>query len=115
MGDFGVYANFDVSVGLDIMLRGPNAKCYNNPAGLKGWYCEGALYIDAYAGVGIEFKGKEFELASVSIHTGIAGRLPHPTYLEGNVNCNYRILAGSIKGDFDLNFNYGDNCPVVYN
>lgn len=51
---------------------------------------------------------------NASVNAVVAAKGPKPIYFAGDFNCNYTICDG-LSGNFNYNFDYGDNCAPVPN
>ena len=118
---FTVYGGFNFGTGFDIMLAnyGPNAHCSGTgaAAGLNGWQAQGQLYIYLQGTIGAygRFAGNDFNLQILQANVAaiIGGQAPRPTYLYGAIGCQYNILGGLVSGQFNFDYEFGQNCSVV--
>ncbi|HET8963917.1 MAG TPA: hypothetical protein VFM99_08470, partial [Chitinophagales bacterium] len=115
---FNVYGNVSIAIGFDVMLQKfpPSYKCSNTnkTPGFKGWFVKGDLYgyLDASVGIKGSCKLGSFDekICSFSGAMLLYGELPKPSYIEGHVACEYKVLGGLKKGNFDFDFKKGTRC-----
>lgn len=120
LSDFAVYYNLSFTAGFDLMALdyGSKAHCSGSstPAGFNGWYANGNIYAALSGNVGARGKYLEqdfdIQLLTVSAAALLGGKFPNPSHINGNVAVSYNFLR-VFKGNFNFNFELGDNCNVV--
>jgi hypothetical protein len=116
-----IYGNFGCGLGFDMLLKnyGSLSTCSNTgkPVGINGWYAQGQAYGWVSANLSIDvdlliYKGRhsifDAELAAL-----LEAKAPNPFWMKGNVAGNYNILGGLVKGDFNIDFEIGEQCSLV--
>ncbi|NIG55052.1 hypothetical protein [Chitinophaga sp. Cy-1792] len=118
--DFGVYGDFALGAGTDILLRNyGEARCKgsNSVIGFNGWYASGQAYVYVKGDVGIRVKvfGKKrgFSIASLSAAVLLQAKLPNPSWFRGMVGVKYRILGGLVSGKANIKIELGTQCEIV--
>ncbi len=118
--DFGVYGEFAIGAGTDILLRNyGEARCKgsNSPLGFNGWYASGQAYAFLKGDVGIRVKvfGKKrgFSIAKLSAAVLLQAKLPNPSWFRGMVGVKYSVLGGLIKGKANIKVELGTQCEIV--
>ncbi|MFB6454155.1 hypothetical protein ACE38W_02705 [Chitinophaga sp. Hz27] len=118
--DFGVYGDFALGAGTDILLRNyGEARCKgsNSVIGFNGWYASGQAYVFVKGDVGIRVKvfGKKrgFSIASLSAAVLLQAKLPNPSWFRGMVGVKYAVLGGLVKGTANIKIELGTQCEVV--
>ncbi len=118
--DYGVYGEFAIGAGTDILLRDyGEARCKgsNSVIGLNGWYAAGQAYVFLKGDVGIRVKvfGKKrgFSIASLAAAVLLQAKLPNPSWFSGNVGVKYAVLGGLIKGSANIRVELGSQCEIV--
>ncbi|MBL7998840.1 MAG: hypothetical protein JNL32_09405, partial [Candidatus Kapabacteria bacterium] len=116
------YASLKFFAGFDFSLLnyGPNASCANTGGamGINGWYAMGQMYarVDASIGLFVDlwFVQGRFEILGLRAAAYIAAGLPNPSWMQGAVGGEYRILGGAIRGNCQFQFSIGEECrPLV--
>jgi hypothetical protein len=117
---FNVYIQGGFGAGFDMTLYnyGPTAHCVGSTGdfGMGGWYLNGQLYsyISLNAGVAGRYLGMDFDLNLINASAAmvLSGKLPKPTYVQGQV-----ALQATILGVFNMNlnaaFSLGTDCTVT--
>ncbi|MGN7824691.1 hypothetical protein ACTJJB_31500 [Chitinophaga sp. 22536] len=118
--DFGVYGEFALGAGTDILLRNyGEARCKgsNSIIGFNGWYASGQAYVFVKGDVGIRVKvfGKKrgFSIAKLSAAVLLQAKLPNPSWFRGMVGVKYAVLGGLIKGTANIKIELGSQCELV--
>ncbi|RBL89989.1 hypothetical protein [Chitinophaga flava] len=118
--DFGVYGDFALGAGTDILLRNyGEARCKgsNSVIGFNGWYASGQAYVFVKGDVGIRVKvfGKKrgFSIAKLSAAVLLQAKLPNPSWFRGMVGVKYAVLGGLIKGTANIKIELGSQCEIV--
>ncbi|SFD54740.1 hypothetical protein SAMN05518672_102380 [Chitinophaga sp. CF118] len=118
--DYGVYGEFAIGAGSDILLRDyGDARCKgsNSVIGFNGWYASGQAYAFLKGDVGIRAKilGKKrgFSIASLSAAVLLQAKFPNPSWFRGMVGVKYAILGGMIKGSANIKVELGSQCELV--
>lgn len=114
------YGQFGITAGYDIMLKNyEDAICGNTgkKPGINGWYASGNAYGVLNGKIGIEtklFRKKiKQEIFSVYAYAVLQAKLPKPTWMQGAIGGDYKILGGLIKGHCDFEFEVGEPCEVI--
>ena len=111
------YASFFAGGGFDVMLinYGNTAYCKGStpPLGANGWYAQGQAYIYLEGKVGIAVKRRRFDIVSLGLAALLQAKGPNPTWLQGRATGNFRILGGLVKGNFNVKFQFGQQCELV--
>lgn len=118
---FTVYGGFGFGTGFDMMLMnyGPNGHCASTGerVGLNGWQAQGQLYIWLQGTIGAygHFAGSDFnvQILQANVAAIVGGKAPRPTYLYGAIGCQYNILCGAVHGQFNFDYQFGNDCSVV--
>ena len=98
---------------------------------MNGWLASGTMYLYMQGSVGI--KGnihflpgcncdkfwcvcEDFDLKifDAGVAAMVGGKLPKPIYFYGEFGCYYEIL-GVVKGNFNFNYEFGNDCVPVSN
>lgn len=118
--DYGVYGEFAVGAGADILLRNyGEAKCKgsNSVIGFNGWYASGQAYAYLKGDVGIRVKvfgrKKGFSIAKLSAAVLVQAKLPNPAWFRGMVGVKYSVLGGMVKGKANIKVELGSECEIV--
>lgn len=118
--DYGVYGEFALGAGADILLRNyGDAKCKgsNSVIGINGWYASGQAYVFVKGDVGIRVKvlGKKrgFSIAKLSAAVLLQAKLPNPAWFRGMVGVKYAVLGGLVKGTANIKIELGTQCEVM--
>lgn len=118
--DYGVYGEFAIGAGSDILLRDyGEARCKgsNSPLGFNGWYASGQAYAYLKGDVGIRVKvfGKKkgFSIAKLSAAVLLQAKGPNPSWFRGMVGVKYSILGGMVKGNANVKVELGTQCEIV--
>ncbi|MCF6404555.1 hypothetical protein L3C95_16785 [Chitinophaga filiformis] len=118
--DYGVYGEFAIGAGADILLRNyGEARCKgsNSPLGFNGWYASGQAYAYLKGDVGIRVKvfGKKrgFSIAKLSAAVLLQAKLPNPSWFRGMVGVKYSVLGGIVKGTANIKVELGSQCEIV--
>lgn len=118
--DYGVYGEFAIGAGSDILLRDyGDAKCKgsNSIIGFNGWYASGQAYAFLKGDVGIRAKvlGKKrgFSIAQLSAAVLLQAKAPNPSWFRGMVGVKYAILGGMIKGTAKIKVELGTQCEIA--
>lgn len=119
--DYGVYGEFAIGAGADILLRnyGEDAKCKgsNSVIGFNGWYASGQAYAYLKGDVGIRVKvlrkKRSFNIAKLTAAVLLQAKLPNPSWFQGTVAVNYSVLGGLVKGSANIGVELGSQCEIV--
>jgi len=118
--DYGVYGDFAIGAGADILLRNyGEAKCKgsNSIIGFNGWYASGQAYAYLKGDVGIRVKvfGKKrgFSIAKLSAAVLVQAKLPNPSWFRGMVGVKYSVLGGMVKGKANIKVELGSQCEIM--
>ncbi|SEW37912.1 hypothetical protein SAMN05428988_4747 [Chitinophaga sp. YR573] len=118
--DYGVYGEFAIGAGADVLLRDyGEARCKgsNSIIGFNGWYAAGQAYAYLKGDVGIRVKvfGKKrgFSIAKLSAAVLLQAKFPNPSWLRGMVGVKYSVLGGMIKGKANIKVELGTQCELV--
>jgi hypothetical protein len=118
--DYGVYGEFAIGAGADILLRNyGEAKCKgsNSIIGFNGWYASGQAYAYLKGDVGIRVKvfGKKrgFSIAKLSAAVLVQAKLPNPSWFRGMVGVKYSVLGGMVKGKANIKVELGSQCEIM--
>lgn len=117
------YYDFAAGIGFDINIRkygdaicaggGPNAPAI----GVNGWYAAGQAWAYAQGSIGIDVKLLFVTVRKEILSAGVAAVLqlkgPNPTWARGTFAGYYSILGGLIKGSFNVQAEFGENCVIV--
>ncbi|MES2396721.1 MAG: hypothetical protein V4549_11990, partial [Bacteroidota bacterium] len=108
---FTVYGYANFTMGFDVMMT-KGVTCANGYAasGINGWYLRGNVYASFNAAVGIKRKKLDVNILTFSASAQVYAELMDPSYVCGYLDCNYSILAGSISGSFNYDFQQGTAC-----
>ncbi len=116
------YGQISAIIGFDMALLnyGTGTRCegMSGPIGINGWYAMGQIYASVAASIGLHvdlwFVEGDFEILSLHVGAALQGAGPNPTWVQGAVGGQYRILGGLIKGRCSFEFKKGEECrPVV--
>ncbi|WP_435355900.1 hypothetical protein [Emticicia sp. SJ17W-69] len=117
VGVSGGYKNIvrisaEARAGLDMMLThyGDGAYCEGREGqgiGINHWRAAGQLYVIGQAGV----SAFGFDVLSLELGALLKGSAPNPTYGEGQVALNFRVLMKNYH--INAGFQVGENCKVV--
>jgi hypothetical protein len=116
------YGQIAAEVGFDMALlnygQGTTCEGMTGPMGLNGWYASGQIYaaLAASIGIGVDltFVKGNFEILSLNAGAVLTGGAPNPTWVQGAVGGNYRILGGRINGHCNFQFQMGEVCqPMI--
>jgi hypothetical protein len=117
--DYGVYGEFAIGAGSDILLRDygdATCKGSNSIIGFNGWYASGQAYAFLKGDVGIRAKvlGKQrgFSIAKLSAAVLLQAKAPNPAWFRGMVGVKYAILGGMIKGTAKVKVELGTQCEI---
>jgi hypothetical protein len=118
--DYGVYGDFAIGAGADILLRDyGEARCKgsNSIIGFNGWYASGQSYAYLKGDVGIRVKvfGKKrgFSIAKLSAAVLLQAKLPNPSWFRGMVGVKYSVLGGLVKGNANIKVELGTQCEIM--
>lgn len=119
--DYGVYGEFAVGAGADILLRnyGENARCKGGSGsiGVNGWYASGQAYAFLRGEVGIRAKifgrKRSFVIASLAAAALLEAKLPNPSWFMGQVGVRYSVLGGLVSGSANIKVELGTKCEIV--
>ncbi|WP_212004584.1 hypothetical protein [Chitinophaga sp. HK235] len=118
--DYGIYGEFAIGAGTDILLRNyGEARCKgsNSLIGFNGWYASGQAYVFLKGDVGIRVKifgsKKNFSIAKLSAAVLLQAKLPNPSWFRGMVGIKYEVLGGLIKGRANIKVELGSQCEIV--
>lgn len=117
---FNVYGNFTFLMGFDMMMidYGSGAYCSENSSekiGLNGNLANGSMYIYLSGSVGISWKKHNFTIFNSSVSAFVNGKIPKPVYFIGYFLCEYDVLGGLVNGEFNFNYEFGDDCTPIKN
>lgn len=133
---------FGLGFDMMMLNYGKNGYCQesNEKIGMKGWLAEGSMYIWMNGSLKIgatlptlttctkevciadicknidypcfvdRYHEKTFFQAQVA--AVVEGKLPKPVYFSGKIKASYDLL-GVIKGNYEYNYEYGNNCTPV--
>ncbi len=114
------YGRFGCGLGFDILMKNNgNRTCENRSGalGINGWYAEGQAYGWIAANVGIEvdlpFYSGNYEIFDMGVAALLEAKAPNPFWMKGAVVGHYKILNGKVNGDFDFEFEIGEQCKLV--
>lgn len=114
-GDVAALAGFDLA-----MLKHEGISCEGQSSGnigINGWYATGQVYSYLNASIGMHvdvwFTSGNFEILSVSAAAMLSAGLPNPTWIQGTIGGNYRILGGAVKGYCNYQFKMGELCEMI--
>lgn len=118
-----IYANLNVMVGMDIMLRNTeNMVCSGGATndggiGINNYYGTGQAYagIEGELGVRGKILGKKIDIEFLyfAAKTILEAGGPNPFWMRGEAAISYRILNGLVKGNAQLEFNAGEPCYPI--
>ncbi|HEY0611966.1 MAG TPA: hypothetical protein VGD35_19975 [Chitinophaga sp.] len=118
--DYGVYGEFAIGAGTDILLRNyGEARCKgsNSVIGFNGWYASGQAYVFLKGEVGIRVRvfGRKrgFSIAKLAAAVLLQAKLPNPSWFRGVVGVKYSILGGMVKGKANIKVELGSQCELV--
>lgn len=118
--DYGVYGEFALGAGSDILLRNyGEARCKgsNSIIGFNGWYASGQAYVFMKGDVGIRAKvfgrRRSFSIAKMSAAILLQAKLPNPAWFRGMAGVKYSILGGMIKGSANIKIELGTQCEIL--
>ncbi|UPK68400.1 hypothetical protein [Chitinophaga filiformis] len=118
--DYGIYGEFAIGAGADILLRNyGEARCKgsNSIIGFNGWYASGQAYAYLKGNVGIRVKvlGKKrsFDIAKLSAAILVQAKLPNPSWFRGMAGVKYSVLGGLVKGTANIKVELGSQCEIV--
>lgn len=135
---FTVYYSLAFGAGFDMMMMdyGSNGYCsgdINSKIGLNGKLASGSMYLYLTGNVGVKGSGRfprdckncknpfclcesfNKSICTVGVAAIVTGKLPKPLYLAGHVFCEYEVLGGLVRGNFNLNYKHGTNCTPIQN
>lgn len=117
------YYDFAAGIGFDINIRKyGDAICAgggaNAPAiGINGWYAAGQAWAYASGSIGIDVKILFVNVRKEILSAGVAAVLqlkgPNPTWARGTFAGYYSILGGLIRGNFNVQAEFGENCIIT--
>lgn len=114
-----MYANFNVGLGFDVMLKDyAQAQCRGRSGtiGMDGWYAMGQTYAYLQGELGVKVKLWLIRIRVPVIKGGAAALLqaglPDPTFFKGYLGVNLNVL-GLIKGKARFKLSIGEECDVV--
>ncbi|SEW39685.1 hypothetical protein SAMN05428988_5134 [Chitinophaga sp. YR573] len=118
--DYGVYGEFALGAGADILLRNyGEARCKGSGSviGFNGWYASGQAYVYLKGDVGIRVKvfGKKrgFSIAKLSAAVLLQAKLPNPAWFRGMVGVKYSVMGGLVKGKANIKIELGTQCEIM--
>ncbi|KAA2242744.1 hypothetical protein F0L74_09460 [Chitinophaga agrisoli] len=118
--DYGVYGEFAVGAGSDILLRDyGEAKCKgsNSVIGFNGWYASGQAYVFLKGEVGIRVKvfrkKRSFIIAQLAAAVLLQAKAPNPAWFRGAAAVKYSVLGGLIKGNSSIKVELGSQCEIM--
>ncbi len=118
--DYGVYGEFAVGAGADIMLRNyGEARCKgsNSVIGFNGWYASGQAYVFLKGDVGIRVKvfgrKRSFSIASLAAAVLLQAKAPNPAWFRGAAAVKYSVLGGLVKGNASIKVELGSQCEIM--
>ena len=115
-----LYARFAMGAGFDVMLKnyGSSAHCAGSgdPVGINGWYAQGQAYAYLSGKLGIRIKAfgirKKFVIVEGQTAALLQAGLPNPTWFDGYLAGNFRLLGGAIKGAYKFKLSVGEPCTI---
>ena len=118
--DYGVYGEFAIGAGSDILLRNygdATCKGSNSVIGFNGWYASGQAYAFLKGDVGLRVKvfGKKraFSIAKLAAAVLLQAKMPNPSWFKGTVAVKYSVLGGMVKGTAKIKVELGTQCEIV--
>lgn len=118
--DFGIYGEFAIGAGADILLRNyGDARCKgsNSVIGFDGWYASGQAYAYMKGDIGIRVKifgsKKSFSIAKLSAAVLLQAKAPNPSWFRGMVGVKYSVLGGMVKGKATIKVELGSQCEII--
>lgn len=117
-----LYANFNVGLGADLMLRNyENVECNKRSGkiGINGWYANGQVYVFLEGELGIKIKlffvNKKIPIIKAGAAAILQGSGPNPYWIRGYLGGYYNLLGGVVKGRFRFKMEFGEKCDPVSN
>ena len=111
-----IYTSLNTELDFDVMLQNYAKKtnCSNTgqPLGINGWYASGETSTYAAGNVGITYKNTKLPLFSLATAAPLQVNFPNPVFAKGEIEMQYNILGGSIKGDTKVTFEHGEACDT---
>lgn len=115
------YGRFGCGVGFDILLKDRgHLECKDRPGekiGINGWYAEGQAYAWVAADIGIKvdlpFYSGKYSILNMNAAALMQAKGPRPFWMKGDVEGDYNILGGLVKGHCDFGFEIGEKCEMV--
>jgi len=112
------YGEFDATLGFDLMLAdyGENISCQGQEEGLgiNGWYGQGQLYAYFQGIIGMRIKlfsvDKNIDILNINSTFLLQAQIPNPSYMYGEINGNYNVLGGLVKGNCHFDVELGQEC-----
>jgi hypothetical protein len=118
--DYGVFGEFAVGAGSDVLLRDyGEARCKgsNEVIGFNGWYASGQAYAFLKGDIGIRAKAlgrkRDFSIAKLSAAVLLQAKMPNPAWFRGMVGVKYEIMGGLIKGSSNIKVQLGSQCELA--
>ncbi|MDO4228209.1 MAG: hypothetical protein Q4C98_00175 [Capnocytophaga sp.] len=115
-----LYANFNVGLGADLMLRNyENVECNGRSGeiGINGWYANGQVYVFLEGELGIKIKlffvRKKIPIIKAGAAAILQGSGPNPYWIRGYLGGYYNLLGGMVKGRFRFKMEFGEKCDPV--
>ncbi len=107
-----VSGSLEADAGFDIMVKdyeGYHCAGSSEEIGINGWYASGQMW--AYISGQLKVFG--FNIIKAGIAAVLQARLPNPTWMQGALAFEVKLLFATFKGD--VNFELGEDCILVGN
>ncbi len=117
---FEIYSSGYAGAGFDMTMYqyADGTHCKEGAAsfGMNNWYLNGQLYAFVTMDVGLagELAGKNIDVSLISANSAmlLAGKLPNPSYISGNIHLDAKVL-NVIDVKLDLKFDKGTECEII--
>ncbi len=113
------YTRIAAGLGYDLNVRQYSHICAETGeiVGINGWFAQAQAYAYFDGEVGLKAKvfGKEkkFVILDLAAAVLLEAKLPNPSWFSGNIAGSYNILNGLIKGSFNKDVEFGQNCTLI--
>lgn len=114
------YGRFGCGIGFDILLKNyGNATCDGSTEaiGINGWYAQGQAYAWVLASLGIKvdlpFYSGHYNIFDLQTASLLQTKGPNPFWMQGEVEGEYNILGGLVKGHCEFEFEIGEKCKIT--
>ncbi|MDL2251982.1 hypothetical protein LJC12_03945, partial [Odoribacter sp. OttesenSCG-928-J03] len=115
-----LYAQLEVGVGFDIMLKQyKEAYCQgrSRELGMNGWYANGQAYAYMQGEIGVHvnllFIKKKIPILEAGAAMLMQAKLPNPAWFAGYLGLKFNVLNGLVKGNVRMKIELGEECILV--